>query len=154
MQAFENPVASVDERLDEIAVMARDWEPTEHAWPVLDDIIWLRTVLAGKWSTSYPQPYIGTGPEDAMICLYWISASETVTLEINTVGKTGYLCRSYNQAVGEEELALDIDLTSGDAWRQIASELGVEVDRYGNVLAASLEQSVPRGENTGSGIPA
>ena len=31
-----------------------------------------------------------------MICLYWISASETLTLEIDTVNKTGYLCRSYN----------------------------------------------------------
>ena len=154
MPAFKHPITSVNDRLDEIVVMARDWKPMEHEWPALDDIAWLRSAFTQFWSLNYPQPYIGTGPEDAMISCYWKTVEWTFTLEVDTVNKTGYLCRSPNQSMGEVELAVDVDLTAGNVWRQIASELGVEVDRYGNVLAASLEQSVPRGENTGSGIPA
>ncbi len=111
--------------------MARDWEPIEYAWPALEDINWLRAVLSRYWNMAYPQPYIGVGPDDATISLYWKTVEETVTLEIDTVGKTGDLYRSPNQAVGEVELALDMDLTSADVWRQIASALGVEVGRHG-----------------------
>ena len=138
MQIFKSPPVSLDAQLDEIVVMARNWKPMEYEWPALDDIGWLRSTLAQFWSPDYPQPYIGTGPEDAMICLYWKSVEWTFTLEIETVNKTGYLCRSPNQAIGEVELAVDVDLTNGEVWQQIASELGVEVDRTGKILATSL----------------
>ena len=138
MLSFKNPATSVNERLDEIVVMVRDWKEIDHDWPAMDDIAWLRSVFAQFWSPDYPQPYIGTGPDDAMISLYWKTVEWTFTLEIDTVNKTGYLCRSPNRAIGEVELALDVDLTNGDVWREIASELGVEVDRTGKILAASL----------------
>ena len=154
MLAFKNPTTSVEERLDEIVVMARDWKQIDHDWPAMDDIAWLRSVLAQFWSPDYPQPYIGTGPEDAMICLYWKSVEWTFTLEIDTVNKTGYLCRAPNQAIGEVELAVDVNLTGGEMWGEIASELGVGVVRTGNILAASLGQSVPKRRNTGSRISA
>ena len=154
MLAFKNPTTTVNERLDEIAVMVRDWKPFDYDWPAMDDIAWLRSVFAQFWNPDYPQPYIGTGPEDAMISLYWKTIEWTFTLEVDTVGKTGYLCRSPNQSIGEVELAVDVDLTSGDTWKQIASELGIEFDRTGNVLAASLGQSVPKRRNTGSRISA
>ena len=138
MLAFKTPSASLDEQLDEIVAMVRDYKPDGHAWPAPDDIAWLRSAFAGFWSPDYPQPYIGTGPEDAMICLYWKTVEWTFTLEIDTVNKTGYLCRAPNQAIGEVELAEDVDLTSKDTWGQIAVELGVEVDRTGKILATSL----------------
>ena len=138
MLAFKNPITSVNERLDEIVVMVRDWKQIDHDWPAMDDIAWLRSVLAQFWSPDYPQPYIGTGPEDAMISLYWKTVEWTFTLEVDTVHKTGYLCRSPNQAIGEVELGVDVDLTSGETWGEIASELGVAVVRTGNILAASL----------------
>ena len=143
MPAFKHPGASLDEQLDEIVAMVRDYKPDDYAWPALDDIAWLRSVFAQFWSPDYPQPYIGTGPEDAMISLYWKTVEWTFTLEIETVSKTGYLCRAPNQAIGEVELAVDVDLTARDTWRQIASHLGVEFDRTGNVLAASLGRPVP-----------
>lgn len=143
MQEFKNPAASLDEQLDEIIAMVREYKPDDYAWPALTDIAWLRSVLAQFWSPDYPQPYIGTGPEDAMISLYWKTAELTFTLEVETVSKTGYLCRSPNQAIGEVELAVDVDLTAGDTWGQIASYLGVEFDRTGNVLAANLGRPVP-----------
>ncbi len=115
----------------------------EHEWPALDYISWLRSAFAQFWSPDYPQPYIGTGPEDAMISLYWLTVEWTYTLEVETASKMGYLCRSPNQAIGEVEIAEDIDLTSEDAGRQIASELGVKVDRTGNILATSLGRPVP-----------
>lgn len=139
MPAFKHPLTSVNDRLDEIVVMAREWEPIEYAWPALEDIDWLRATVVRDWSTAYPQPYLGTGPEDAMISLYWKTVEWTFTLEIDTVNKTGHLCRAPNQAIGEVDLAEDVDLTNGEVWRQIASELGVEVDRTGKILAASLE---------------
>ena len=143
MPAFKHPGASLDEQLDEIVAMVRDYKPDDYAWPALDDIAWLRSVFAQFWSPDYPQPYIGTGPEDAMISLYWKTVEWTFALEIETVSKTGYLCRAPNQAIGEVELAVDVDLTARDTWRQIASYLGVEFDRTGNVLAASLGRPVP-----------
>ena len=139
MEAFKTPATSVNARLDEIVVMARDWEPIEYAWPALEDIDWLRTTLGREWNAAYPQPYIGTGPDDATMSLYWKTVEETVTLEIDMAGKAGDLYRSQNQAIGEVELALEMDLTSADAWRQIASELGVEVGQCGKVLATSME---------------
>ena len=138
MLAYKNPTTPVNERLDEIVVMARDWKQIDHDWPAMDDIAWLRSVLAQFWSPDYPQPYIGTGPDDAMISLYWKTVEWTFTLEIDTVNKTGYLCWSPNQAIGEVELGVDVDLTSGETWGEIASALGVEVVRTGNILAASL----------------
>ena len=77
-----------------------------------------------------------------MISLYWKTIEWTFTMEIDTVNKTGYLCRADNQAIGEVELAIDVDLTVGQTWREVASELGVELDRTGSILAASLGQSV------------
>lgn len=139
MPAFKIPITSVSERLDEIVAMARDWEPIEYAWPALEDIDWLRATLVRDWNTAYPQPYIGVGPDDASMSLYWKTVEETVTLEIDMVGKIGDLYRSQNRAIGEVELALEMDLTSVDAWRQIASELGVEVGQYGKILASSME---------------
>ena len=152
MLVFKNPTTTVNERLDEIAVMVRDWKSFDYHWPAMDDIAWLRSVFAQFWNPDYPQPYIGTGPEDAMISLYWKTVEWTFTLEVDTASKTGYLCRSPNQAIGEAELAVDVDLTSRDTWAQIASELGVEVDRTGKVLAAGLGQSISRRRNTGSRI--
>ena len=149
MLAFKHPITSVNDRLDEIVVMVCDYKPDAYAWPALDDITWLRSIFARFWSPDYPQPYIGTGPEDAMICLYWKTVEWTFTLEINSVDKTGYLCRAPNQAIGEVELAVDVDLTRGHTWRQIASELGVEVDRTGKVLVTGLGRSVPRRGNAG-----
>ena len=73
-----------------------------------------------------------------MLSVYWLTVDETVTLEVDTVSKTGYLCRSFKQSIGEVELAEDVDLTGGDAWRQIASELGVAIDRNGKVLATGV----------------
>lgn len=154
MLAFKNPTTTVNERLDEIAAMVRDWKPFDYDWPAMDGIAWLRSVFAQFWNPDYPQPYIGTGPEDAMISLYWKTVEWTFTLEVDTVGRMGYLCRSPNRSIGEVELAVDVDLTSGDTWKQIASELGIEFDRTGNVLAASLGQSVPKRRNTGSRISA
>jgi hypothetical protein len=138
MLAFKHPITLVNDRLDEIVVMVRKWKSIDYAWPALSDIEWLRSAFAQFWSPDYPQPYIGTGPEDAMICLYWKTVEWTFTLEIDTVNKTGYLCRAPNQAIGEVELAVDVDLTNGEVWQQIASELGVEVDRTGKILATSL----------------
>lgn len=138
MPVFKHPVTSVTDRLDEIAAMARGWNLGDYVWPSLESIEWLRSVLDENWGEAFPQPYIGTGPEDGMISLYWKTAAWTFTLEIETVSKTGYLCRAPNQAIGEVELAEDVDLTNGEAWRQIASALGVEVDRAGNILATSL----------------
>ena len=143
MLEFKTPPVSLDEQLDEIVAMARDYKPDDCAWPALDDIAWLRSAFAQFWSPDYPQPYIGTGPEDAMISLYWKTVEWTFTLEIDTGERTGYLCRSPNQAIGEVELEVDVDLNSGGAWRQIASDLGVEFDRTGNILATSLGQPVP-----------
>ena len=137
-QTFKKPPVSLGEQLDDMVVMVRKWKSDDYAWPALTDIAWLRSSFAQFWRPDYPQPYIGTGPEDAMISLYWKTVEWTFTLEIDTVNKTGYLCRSPNQAIGEVELALDVDLTNGDVWREIASELGVEVDRTGKILAASL----------------
>ena len=138
MLAFKTPPVSLDEQLDDLIAMVCKYNPGDCAWPALDDIAWLRSAFAQFWIPEYPQPYIGTGPEDAMICLYWKSVEWTFTLEIDTVNKTGYLCRAPNQAIGEVELAVDVDLTNRDVWRQIASELGVEVDRTGKILATSL----------------
>ena len=138
MLAFKTPPVSLDEQLDDLIAMVCKYNPGDYAWPALDDIAWLRSAFAQFWSPEYPQPYIGTGPEDAMTCLYWKSVEWTFTLEIDTVNKTGYLCRAPNQAIGEVELAVDVDLTNRDVWRQIASELGVEVDRTGKILATSL----------------
>ena len=143
MLTFKTPPVSLDEQLDEIVAMVRDYKPDDYAWPALDDIAWLRSAFAQFWSPDYPQPYIGTGPEDAMISLYWKTIEWTFTMEIDTVNKTGYLCRADNQAIGEVELAIDVDLTVGQTWREIASELGVELDRTGSILAASLGRSVP-----------
>lgn len=138
MLTFKTPSASLDEQLDDLVAMVRDYKPDDYAWPALTDIAWLRSVFAGFWSPEYPQPYIGTGPEDAMISLYWKSAEWTFTLEIDTVNKTGYLCRAPNQSIGEVELAVDVDLTNWEVWLQVASDLGVEVDRTGKILATSL----------------
>lgn len=154
MPAFKHPITSVNDRLDEVVVMARDWEPIDYAWPALEDIEWLRATLARDWSEGYPQPYIGVGPDDATMSLYWKTVEETVSLEIDTVGKTGDLYRAPNQAIGEVELALDMDLTSANAWEQIASELGVEIGRPGNVLAPGMERPVSGRANTGRRIPA
>ena len=154
MLTFKNPITSVNDRLDEISTMARDWKPIEHEWPALDDIAWLRSVFAEFWSPDYPQPYIGTGPEDAMISLYWKTVELTFTLEVDTVGKIGDLYRSPNKAIGEVELALEVDLTSRRTWAQIASELGAEVDRAANILAPSLGQSVSKRGNPSRRIPA
>ena len=154
MLTFKHPITSVNDRLDEIATMVRDWKPIEHEWPTLADIAWLRSVFAEFWSPSYPQPYIGTGPEDAMMSLYWKTVELTFTLEVDTIGKIGDLYRAPNQAIGEVELALDVDLTSRRTWAQIASELGVEVDRAANILAPSLGQSVSKRGNPDRRIPA
>ena len=154
MQTFKNPVTSVNDRLDEIVAMARDWEPIDCAWPALEDLEWLRAMLARNWSPAYPQPYIGVGPDDATVSLYWKTVEETVSLEIDMVGKTGDLYRSPNQAIGEVELALDLDLTSANAWEQISSELGVEIGRPGNILAPSMGRPVSGRANTGRRIPA
>ena len=143
MLAFKTPPASPDEQLDEIVAMVRRWKPDDYAWPAMEDIAWLRSILTQFWSPEYPQPYIGTGPEDAMIALYWKAVEWAFTLEIDTGNKTGYLCRAPNRAIGEVELLVDVDLTSEDTWGRIASELGVELDRTGNVLAASLGRPVP-----------
>ena len=138
MTTFKVPVPSFNERLDEIVVMARDWKEIDHEWPAMADIAWLRSVFAQFWSPDYPQPYIGTGPEDAMLSLCWMSSEENVTLEIDTANKIGdlYLAASHNNI--DVECVFDLDLDNADAWRQIASELGVEFDRAGNILAASL----------------
>ena len=138
MQTFKTPPVSLDEQLDDLIAMVRRWKSSDYAWPSLEDIAWLRSAFAEFWSPDYPRPYIGTGPEDAMICLYWKMVEWTFTLEIDTVNKTGYLCRAPNQAIGEVELAVDVALTNGDVWREIAAELGVEVDRTGKILATSL----------------
>ena len=138
METFKTPSVSLDEQLDETVAMVRKYKPDDYAWPALSDIEWLRSAFAQFWSPDYPQPYIGTGPEDAMISLYWKTVEWTFTLEIDTVNKTGYLCRAPNRAIGEVELAVDVDLTNGEVWQQIASELGVEVDRTGKILATSL----------------
>ncbi len=143
MLTFKTPSASLDEQLDGIVTMVRDYKPDDYAWPALTDIAWLRSAFAQFWSPDYPLSYIGTGPEDAMISLYWKTVEWTFTLEIDTVNKTGYLCRAPNQAIGEVELAIDVDLTVGQTWREIASELGVEFDRTGSILAASLGRSIP-----------
>lgn len=143
MLTFKTPSASLDEQLDEIVAMVRDYKPDDYAWPALTDIAWLRSSFAQFWSPDYPQSYIGTGPEDEMISLYWKTVEWTFTLEIDTVNKTGYLCRAPNQAIGEVELAIDVDLTVEQTWREIASELGVELDRTGSILAASLGRSIP-----------
>ena len=136
MHTFKTPPVSLDEQLDEIVAMARDYKPDDCAWPTLADIAWLRSAFAQFWSPDYPQPYIGTGPEDAMMSLYWKTVDLTFTLEVDTIGKIGDLYRAPNQAVGEVELAEDVDLTAEDTWEQIASELGVEVSQSGEVLAA------------------
>ena len=129
--------------------MARDWEPIDYAWPTLEDIDWLRAELGLNWSASYPQPYIGVGPDDAAMSLYWKTTDETVTLEIDTVAKVGDLYRAPNHAVGEEEVALDMDLTGATVWQQIASALGVEFARYRNVLVTGLDRPVSKGRNIG-----
>ena len=154
MRTYKIPDTPVGERLDEIAVMTRKLKAVEHEWPAQEDIDWLRAAFVENWNPDYPQPYIGTGPEDAMLSVYWLTVNETVTLEVDTVSKTGYLCRSSKKSVGEVELAEDIDLTGWDAWRQIASELGVPIDRNGEVLATGMGQSVPERGNTRYGIPA
>ena len=133
--------------------MARDWEPIDYEWPALEDIDWLRATLSHNWSADHPQPYIGVGPDDATMSLYWKTVEETVTLEIETVAKTGDLYRAPNQAIGEVELALDMDLTHRGAWQQIASALGVEVGRDGNILAPGVERPVPRRGSIGGRFP-
>lgn len=153
MQIFKTPDTSVDERLDEIVTMARDWEPIEYAWPALKDIDWLRGALNQNWRPGYPQPYIGVGPDDGMMSLYWKAVAATVTLEIDTVTKIGELYRAPSQAVGEVEIGLDMDLTGENTWLQIASALGVKVARDGNLLAPSVERPVPGRGNTGGRVP-
>ena len=154
MVTFHTPATPFNTRLDEIADMAHDWEAVEHAWPAPSGIAWLRSAFAQSWSAAYPQPYIGTGPEDAMLSLYWKSPSETVTLEIDTVSRTGDLYRTPSPGVGDEECAPDLNLASADAWRQIASALGVKFGRHKNILVTGLGQPVPGRRNPGSRVPA
>ena len=68
--------------------------------------------------------------------------------------KTGYLCRAPNQAIGEVELAVDVDLTNGEVWQQIASELGVEVDRNRKDIGYKFGVISIKTGNTGRRIPA
>ena len=154
MLSFKNPTTSVNERLDEIVVMVRDWKEIDHEWPTMADIAWLRSVFAQFWSPDYPQPYIGTGPEDAMISLCWMSTEENITLEIDTAHRTGdlYLAASHDNI--NVECVFDLDLDTADAWGQIASALGVALGRNGNILATGLAGPVPERQNTEPRIPA
>ena len=60
--------------------------------------------------------------------------------------------RAPNHAIGEVELALDMDLTDSDAWRQIVAGLGAEVGGYGKILAPSMERPVSGRGDTGRRI--
>ena len=154
MKAFDHPTTPFNERLDEIVVMVRDWKEIDYEWPAMDDIAWLRSVFARFWSPDYPQPYIGTGPEDAMTSLCWMSDDENVTLEIDTANRTGDLYRAASHDNIDVECVFDLDLDSADAWGQIASALGVELGRNGNILATGLAGPVPERQNTEPRIPA
>ena len=154
MKAFDNPDTPFNERLDEIVAMERDWKPIDRTWPSPEAIAWLRESFARYWHDEYPQPYIGAGPDDAVLSLCWMSSEENVTLEIDTVNKAGdlYLAASHDNI--DVECVLDLDLGSADAWQQIASALGVELGRNGNVLATGLAGPVSERQNTEPRIPA
>ena len=91
---FTAPDTPFYARLDEIAAMARDRAPLEHDWPAPADIAWLRAAFARNWPAAYPQPFVGTGPEDAMLSFYWKSDAATITLEIDTRSRMGDLYRT------------------------------------------------------------
>lgn len=154
MKVFDNPTTPFNERLDEIVAMARDWKPIDRAWPSPDGIAWLRDAFAGHWHEEYPQPYVGAGPDDAMLSLCWMSDDENVTLEVDTVNRTGDLYVASSHGNIDVECAFDLDLDNADAWQQIASALGVELGRNGNILAIGLAGPVPERQNTEPRIPA
>lgn len=124
MLTFTEPVTSFYARLDEIAAMARDWEPLDHEWPAPADIEWLRSAFAMNWPAEYPHPFIGTGPEDAMLSLYWKSAAATITLEIDTRNRMGDLYRNFQNCAGDPDEALELDLSGAYAWQKIGMALG------------------------------
>ena len=88
------------------------------------DIEWLRSAFACNWPTAYPQPFVGTGPEDAMLSLYWKSAAATITLEIDTRNRMGDLYRTVPNCAGDQDEALELNLSSAYAWRKIGMALG------------------------------
>lgn len=124
MLTFTEPATSFYARLDEIAAMSRDWEPMEHDWPAPADIEWLRSAFAGNWPPAYPQPFVGTGPEDAMLSLYWRSVAATVTLEVDTRNRRGDLYRTVANCAGDADEVLELNLSSAEAWRKIGMALG------------------------------
>lgn len=127
MLTFTEPATSFYARLDEIAAMARDREPMEHDWPAPADIEWLRSAFARNWPTAYPQPFVGIGPEDAMLSLYWKSAAATITLEIDTRNRMGDLYRTVPNCAGDQDETLELNLSSAYAWRKIGMALGSRV---------------------------
>ena len=154
MKVFDRPATPFNERLDEIVAMARDWKTIDHAWPSPAGIAWVRDAFTGHWHDEYPQPYIGAGPDDAMLSLCWMSDDENVTLEIDTFNRTGDLyLASRHDSIGVE-CVFDLDLDGGDGWQQVASALGVEVGQREDILATGLAGPVPERQNTKPGIPA
>ena len=154
MLAFKHPITPFNERLDELVAMARDWKPIDRAWPSPEAFAWVRDAFAVHWHDEYPQPYIGAGPEDAMLSLCWMSDDENITLEVDTVNRTGDLYLASNHGRIDVECTFDLDLDHGDSWRQVASVLGVEVGQHGNILATGLAGPVPERQNTDPRIPA
>lgn len=123
MLTFAQPDTPFNARLDEIAAMARDWAPLDHAWPAPFDLAWLRAAFAQNWPAAYPQPFVGTGPEDAMLSLYWKSAATTLTLEIDTRNRLGDLYRTGANCAADPVDVFELDLSSAYAWRKVGMAL-------------------------------
>lgn len=125
MLTFTAPDTPFYARLDEIAAMARDRAPLEHDWPAPADIAWLRAALASNWPAAYPQPFVGTGPEDAMLSLYWKSPAATITLEIDTRNRMGDLYRTGTNCADDQDEIFALDLSSAYAWGKVGMALWV-----------------------------
>ena len=115
MKAFDHPTTPFNERLDEIVAIAHDWKPIDRAWPPAEGIAWLRGAFARHWDDAYPQPYIGAGPDDAMLSLCWMADDENATLEVDTVNRTGDLLLASSHGSIDVECVFDLDLDDADA---------------------------------------
>ncbi len=109
---FLAPDTTPAERIDQLVLV----EPEQqHLLPLrTSQAEWLKQVLALRWNSDLPQPFIGYDTDEGTFAAEWQSETECNTLTIDAENHRGW----YDPWPGHEgsELPEELDLDTKEAW--------------------------------------